>query len=552
LSATVPTIVRGSASQTEVIADKVIGSTTATAVIGWADPLAQTFLISPVQFPQGISLSKVRICFRTKDSDVPVTLQIRPATNGYPSSSVIYPGGSVTLTPDKVKTFSSTTAGPNLENVNHYTDFVFDTPVYLQPGEHSFVLLANSNKYEVYIAQIGQKEIGTDRVISEQPYGGSLFLSQNGSTWEPEQNSDLMFRLYRNVYSQSSSVLQFLVDKPTSNVPYDLIHLINSDLAVQNTSITYQFSAEKATGGVSNYKTITPLTNYSMDDGDGRRVLNPTTGNTTLLIRATMSTSNPAITPQIDVTRFGGIFVENIINDLPLSNDMIYIANTGSGMTDGFYTLDLTGGAGSGAAISANVVSGRISRAWVSSVGSGYTGTPTINLFASAASSAGGYLGNMCVGSSANGASIVINGEDSKNGGPAKARYIMRKVTLKDGFDSGDLRVYLTANIPSGSNVYVYYKLLSSADPDIFDNKNYQLMTQLDNTNYASINNQEYREITFAPGIDNTANNKVSYTSGSTLFTNFRTFGIKIVLSGTNTVNVPRVRDLRVIAVPAG
>lgn len=552
LSATVPTIVRGSATQTEVIPDRVINSSTSQVVIGWADPLAQTFLISPVQYPQGISLTKVRICFRTKDNDVPVTLQIRPATNGYPSSSIIYPGGSVTLTSDKVKTFSSTTVTPSLDNPNHFTEFVFDSPVYLQPGEHSFVLLANSNKYEVYIAQIGQKELASDRVISEQPYGGSLFLSQNGSTWEPEQNSDLMFRLYRNVYSQSTSVLQFLVDKPTSNVPYDLIHLINSDLAIQNTSIRYEFAAEKATGGISNYKSITPFTNYAMEDGDGRRILNPTTGNTTLIVKATMSTLNPAVTPQIDASRFGGIFVENIINNLPLSNDMIYIANTGSGMTDGFYTLDLSGSNGSGGAISANVVSGRISRAWVSSDGSGYTTSPTINLFASAATSAGGYLGNMCVGSSANGASIVINGEDSKNGGPAKVRYIMRKVTLKDGFDSGDLRVYLTANIPSGSNIYVYYKLLSSADPDIFDNKNYQLMTQLDNTNYASINNQEYREITFAPGIDNTANNQVSYTSGSTLFTNFRTFGIKIVMSGTDTVTVPRVRDLRVIAVPAG
>lgn len=552
LSATVPTVVRGSASQTQVIADRVINSTTSTALIGWADPLAQTFLISPVQFPQGVSVTKVRVCFRTKDNVVPVTLQLRPATNGYPSSSTIYPGASVTLTPDKVKTFSSPATTPSLDNVNHFTEFVFDTPVYLQPGEHSFVLLANSNKYEVYIAQIGQREIASSRVISEQPYGGSLFLSQNGSTWEPEQNSDLMFRVYRNVYSQATSVLQFLVDKPTSNVPYDLLHLINSDLAVQNTSIRYEFAAEKSTGGMSNYKSITPLTNYSMDDGDDRRVLNPTTGNTTLIVKATMSTQNPSITPQIDASRFGGVFVENIINDLPLTNSMIYIANTGSGMTDGFYNLDLSGGNGSGGAVSANVVSGRISRAWVSTVGSGYTTSPTINLFASAATSAGGYLGNMCVGSSANGASIIINGEDSKSGGPANVRYIMRKVTLKDGFDSGDLRVYLTANIPSGSNIYVYYKLLSSADPDIFDNKNYQLMTQLDNTNYASINNQEYREITFAPGINNTSNNNISYTSGSTLFTNFRTFGVKIVMSGTNTVNVPRIRDLRVIAVPAG
>jgi hypothetical protein len=128
----------------------------------------------------------------------------------------------------------------------------------------------------------------------------------------------------------------------------------------------------------------------------------------------------------------------------------------------------------------------------------------------------------------------------------------MRKVTLKDGFDSGDLRVYLTANIPSGSNVYVYYKLLSVSDPEILDNKNYQLMTQLTNSNYVSVNSNEYRELTFAPGLNSVANNSVSYASGSTSFTNFRTFAIKVVMTGTDTVNVPKVRDLRVIALPAG
>lgn len=545
LSATVPTVVRGVANETQVIPDRVVSQTVSRA---YYDPLAQTFLVSPTQFPQGINISRIRICFKTKDNTVPVTLQIRPAVNGFPSSSVIYPNGSVTLTPDKV----NTTTTPSLDDASKYTDFIFDSPIYLQPGEHSFVLLANSNKYEAYVAEMGKLDLTTGRQISEQPYGGSLFLSQNGSTWTADQNSDLMFRIYRNTYSGSSATVQFLVNRPSANVPYDLVNLINSDLVVQNTSIRYQFSAERSTGGIAGFKDITPLTDYLMNDGDGRRVINPTTGNTSFIVRATMTSANPAITPQIDASRFGGIFVENIIDNLPLSNGMLYIENTGSGMTDGFYTLDLTEGDGSGAVVTANVVSGRISRAWVSSGGSGYTRSPTINLFASAASSAGGYLGNMCVGSTANGASIVINGEDRKNGGSAKVRYLTRKVTLKDGFDSGDLRVYLTANIPSGSNIYVYYKILSSADTDTFDNKNYQLMTRLDNVNFTSVNENDYRELTFAPGSNNIANNSVSYISGSTSYTNFRTFAVKIVMAGTDTVNVPKIRDLRVIALPRG
>ena len=77
-------------------------------------------------------------------------------------------------------------------------------------------------------------------------------------------------------------------------------------------------------------------------------------------------------------------------------------------------------------------------------------------------------------------------------------------------------------------------------------------MTQLDNTNFVSNSYTDYRELKFAPGVGGTANNSVSYTSGSTSFSNFRTFAIKIVLTGTSTTDVPKVRDFRAIALPAG
>jgi hypothetical protein len=123
---------------------------------------------------------------------------------------------------------------------------------------------------------------------------------------------------------------------------------------------------------------------------------------------------------------------------------------------------------------------------------------------------------------------------------------------LADGFESGDLRVYLTAYKPSGSNIFVYYKILSKSDPDTFDNKNYQLMTQLGELNFNSINKADYRELTFAPGINNAANNSVSYISGSTTYTTFKTFVIKVVITGGDPTDVAKVRDFRAIALPTG
>ena len=552
ISATVPEIERVVVTDERVITE----STTTKVVVGYVDPLAQTFLVSPVIHNQGIYLEKIRLCFEEKDDNVPVTLQIRPAVNGYPSSSVVYPFSTVTLTPDLV----NLTTAPDFDNPENYTEFVFDSPVYMQPGEHSFVLIANSNKYKVWVAEKGTKDVKSQTLISEQPYGGSLFLSQNGSTWVADQNADMMFRMYRSQFD-SSATAYFNVNNPTANVPYDLVFLSTSDVVLGNTSITYSFNSEKSTGGMAGYQSIIPLENYEMNDGYGRRVLNPTTGNNTFILKATMATTNPDISPLIDSSRMDIIAIENLINDLPLTNDSIIVANTGVNMIDGFYQLSVSGGNGSGATVYANVVGGQISRTWVlpGNGGSGYTTSPTINLFASTVTTgdgltgAGGSSRNLCVGTSANGASVIVNGEDSKSGGNGKVRYMTRSVTLADGFESGDLRVYLTAYRPPGTNIYVYYKILSSSDPDQFDDKNYQLMTELTGTNnFVSTNTFDYRELTFAPGINNQANNSVTYTSGSSSFDRFKTFSIKIVMSGESTTDVPKIRDLRTIALPRG
>ena len=532
ISTTVPTIQRAAVTDNRV----VTSTTSRSVVVGYYDPLAQTFLVSSQTYPQGIFLSKIRLCFKSKDETIPVTVQIRPTVNGYPSSSVIYPYSTTTLTPDKVKT----TSEPDLNDDTKYTEFPFVSPVYLQPGEHSFVVVANSLKYEVWAAEKGGKDARTGELISDPPYGGSLFLSQNGSTWTADQNSDMMFQLYRYQFSTSPTIAQFSVNAPSSNVAMDLVQLISTDIVLPNTSIAYTFNSEKSTGGMAGYQNITPLTDYPMLDGYGRRVLNPATGNSTFVVKATMASLNSDVTPFIDITRYGILAVENIINDLPLSNSQITLTSGGTGYsTNANAVVTITGGGGSGATAAAIVTANVVTSIYLTNPGSGYETSPTITL-----TDANTTPGTGCT--------ITYNGEDKKSGGNSNVRYMTRRVTLADGFDSGDLRVYLTAYKPSGSNIRVYYKLLSTSDIDTFENKSYQLMTELGNANFVSNNLGDYRELSFAPGTGGVANNSVSYTSGSTSYSKFKTFSIKIVMTGTNTTDVPKIRDLRAIALPSG
>ena len=173
----------------------VYGDEVLTRDTGWYDPLAQTFL---VQSTGGAFVTKVDVFFATKDISIPVTLQIREVVNGYPGQKVL-PFSRVTLTPDRVTVDQTGT-------LNAATTFKFESPVYLEDNvEYCIVLLSDSNNYRVWIAQLGEKNIGTDRFISEQPYAGVLFKSQNASTWTANQEQDLKFTIHSAVFNKNAN-----------------------------------------------------------------------------------------------------------------------------------------------------------------------------------------------------------------------------------------------------------------------------------------------------------------------------------------------------------
>jgi hypothetical protein len=181
----------------ETINDFQLVTQTSSRVVsdtGWYDPLAQTFL---VQSPGGAFITSVDIFFATKDDNIPIRMQIREVVNGYPGK-VILPFSEAMLTPDKVNisdVMVDTSDGQTLPAPTP-TRFTFDSPVYLNNfTEYCLALVSDSNNYKVWITDMGQQSVVTNRIISDQPYAGVLFKSQNASTWTANQNQDMMFRI---------------------------------------------------------------------------------------------------------------------------------------------------------------------------------------------------------------------------------------------------------------------------------------------------------------------------------------------------------------------
>ncbi|MEX0595116.1 MAG: hypothetical protein WD512_01360, partial [Candidatus Paceibacterota bacterium] len=165
------------------------------------------------------------------------------------------------------------------------------------------------------------------------------------------------------------------------------------------------------------------------------------------------------------------------------------------------------------------------------------------------------YTQNATITFSGGGASVnatgIITSELDPSGGPALSKYIIRKVILNEGFDAGDLRVFLTAYKPIGTELEVYYKVKNSDDPEKFENKPYVKMAQITPSNrYSSsrFNEDDIIEYEYRPSA---TTNKITYTTNQTTFDDFNEFSIKIILLSDNTVNIPIVKDARIIALPS-
>jgi len=165
-----------------------------TNVGAWFDPLGQSIMVDK---EGGMFVTSVDIFFSHKDDTLPVWVEMRTMKNGYPSQEVL-PLSRKYLNPAdvSVNTTDGTTA----------TKFVFPGPVYLNNNtEYCIVVASDSPEYKVWISRLGEVDIGGSRAISTQPTLGSLFKSQNASTWTASQYEDLKFTLRRAKFDTSQN-----------------------------------------------------------------------------------------------------------------------------------------------------------------------------------------------------------------------------------------------------------------------------------------------------------------------------------------------------------
>jgi len=524
--------------------------------VKWIDPLAQSFRVPE---GDGMYLTKVEAFFKTKDSKIPVECQIREMVNGHPSSDSYM--ASKFVNPNDVLL---PTAQNQTKVLERPTPFEFDEPIYLKPStEYCIVLLADCVSYNAYVGETYAFELGsTEKRINRQPSMGSLFKSQNGTTWEADQTKDMAFNIYSAVFSTAGGKVVLengaLPTEPLINNPFvstassDVLYckfgshgfhvgdIVTISGAVGGNGV--------AAGNINGNQTITGADGYgfTFETGDNASSSGNLGGNAVEstqqiefdAVIPMITTATPPSTTMIPRAKFitGKSFAavsgtQTRYNQVPDYNEPF----------NGDFELETLNRFNSPRLLAtsanevANLESTEKSITWEVSLDTTNSSvSPVVDMQRVGMGLSSNRIDKQPLdGIAANGYNVPYSfvAETNAGGGSSLSKHITRPVTLAN--DAVGMKVILSSLRPASASFDFYYRTANEGDV-IFDN-DWILGNEYQQGSVAP-DERNFREYTYLIGGDNGDMDA------------FMQYQVKLVMNSTNTATPPLFKDLRVIA----
>ena len=522
-------------------------------LVRYYDPLAETFVIKT---KGGVFSTYIGLFFAQKDDNIPVTISIRTVENGVPTQTIV-PGSEVVVYPSSITTS---------ENASVQTQIDFDYPIYLQESvEYAIVIMSNSDKYKVYVAETGAFDLTTTTYrIIKQPYNGVFFTSQNASTWTPEQTKDLKFVIGRASFTGSSSEinlvngtippkqlgadpLEFIANPTVNTCKIKVYHKNHGMYNPDNATSEHEVTIAGATGTINGVASSlingthniyeTEIDSYTITVGSvgtpaQATTLNVNGGGTTItatenMIYNTLNVAAQTIEfkdasidyhlsgrtgscpdPDSTVVNYNNVAEFNIMANSNVSLPVPYVI-----------------------ASEVNETSRSIGKSFNIRAVLNNNGieniSPVIDLNRTSAITVMNRINDATLNTAQYSARNSYVAETASQSTSNIAKYISRKVVLNE--EAELLDVYINVNKPDSANIDVYYKVADDTTGD-FDEVSWVLATadKVIPTNNGGV----YSEIHYAIDPEQS----------------FDAFSVKIVMRSENSSNVPTVRDFRAIA----
>ena len=529
------------------------------------DPLAQSFFIEPPQEQSGVFITKLDVFFKAKDPTLGVKLAIVGMNNGYPDATTTY--GSSRLASGSVNVS---------DDASLATTFTLDQPIFLAANkEYAFYIEpeGGSPEYKLWMAETGGTDVLTGAQVFGNPYTGDAFRSSNARTWTTLPKEDVKFNLYVANFTIGTGIATFTNENdeyfvyngltfPNSDTNLrslkvgDQVYMINStsNTVISNTSISGYIQGYDTTKSTMDIDSSTG--NFIPGHAIGVFRLNQQgntsqANSTTLIATATINTiSNPVL--HSIVPRFATMLPMNTTLDIDFkgkSNTGILDTNWNTlSMDQEREMLDYE------RIVYSKTNEGAQKSLLVRATMSSYNKyiSPVIDFSRKSAL----VLQNLINNDNTN--------EANTRYGSAISKYINKPVVLADGQDAEDIKVIVGAYRPINTDVEVYVKFLNADD---IVNINDKVWTKLDNASpslrSSPIDIYDWREYEYNipssvpsdgsnpyAGFKNASNYGILEYKDSTgaIYRSYKTFMIKIVLLSSDNTYVPKINDVRAIA----
>ena len=566
--------------------------------VQFSDPLAQTFFIKKGmgQGSDTIMVSKVDLYFNRKSDVNGCTVELREVVNGYPGNRVI-PLSQVHLKPENVNVSADSSAVTTVD---------FEAPIRLEvETEYAIVIRpdANDPNYLVFVSKVGGTDLtpgDTNGQSVVQDWGdGVLFTSTNNKAWKSYQDEDLKFTLYRHDFNSSAGSVTM------TNNDHEFFTLSDWDGAfITNEWVYEEKSLSPSTGATINMalgsKTITGTAlSDTYAAGDWIKIENSGSTRTDLLkIANIVSATEMTTEKKLSFDGASATGTPVVVGRATYHNfrrpETLYIAESSAVTGKAFSATGIIYGLTSGTeATIASVDNINLSyiqpiiqksndSASRTTIEGRFVDTNDLNNYYAMDMKFGDATSfadkGVVVYSKSNNLSnikpfeITVNMTNSNSTSSPLvdietsilmanqyridnsdgARYISKVVELAEDLDAEDLKLYLTAYRPNGSDIKVYIRPQHAYDSESADSLAWIELELTEGARaFSSTSNfNDYRELVYTVADTNKNGDGIlTYTSAAGGdFVGFRKFAIRIDMLSPNIHQVPRVADLRAIA----
>ena len=512
----------------------------------WFDPICQSFLVDQTD---GIYVTSVDLFFQSKSATLPATVQIRTMVNGYPTTEVL-PFAQVAVASSDITTST---------DASEATTFTFPSPVFLSNNtEYSICAIANSDEFTIYTAKMGQTTLDGARLISQQPYLGSMFKSQNSSTWTAEQNEDVKFNINRAKFTTDTDGTVYLVNDEvpvltlgqnpittTASSAVITIHHRNHGMHTTANNVTIAGVPSGTYNGIASSNingTYTAIGNITLDsytvtaqNSDTASATGDIGGSS---VTATRNMMYDVIQPIASTITPPGTAVTATMRNttgrtLEQSEGEFSLATVAKQKafdlnTDYYHTAP-------------QIVASQINET------NEMSGSKSLNIVLTLSTPSDSDHLSPVVDTARLSAHLIRNrlyspvsgttpnfvADTANTGGSGPAQYITRPVILENEATALDVR--LSAHVPSTAEVEMFYRVSNADDA-----------RKMSDLAWIPFNDDGSPDKAVPPSDDDKTFREHQYSASA--ITTFTAFSLKIILKGTSSSYPPRVKDMRGIA----